>query len=113
MERIPSPSHEKGLPFEKARREGFSACELSGASKEAGASLSRGGEGEARREALEPLEKAFEKLLLEHALRLEGFESEEKEKRFELLESERASHEHAPRPEKRAKPPPVSSCQSA
>ena len=108
-----SPSHEKGLPFEKERRGGFSAYELSGASKEARSSFSRGGEGEARREALEPFEKALEELLLEHALRFEGFESEEKEERFELLESERASHEHAPRSEKRAKPPPVSSCQSA
>jgi hypothetical protein len=113
MERIFSPSHEKGLPFEKERRGGFSACELSGASKEARSSFSRGGEGEARREALEPLEEAFEKLLFEHALRLEGFESEEKEERFELLESERTSHEHAPMAEKRAKPPPESSCQSA
>lgn len=113
MRRILPPSHEKGLPFEKERREGFSACELSGASKEARASFSRGGEGEARRKALEPLEEALEEPLLEHALRLESFESEEKEERLELLESERASHEHAPRPEKRARPPPASSCQSS
>ena len=54
-----------------------------------------------------------EESLLARALRLEGFESEEEEERFELLESERASHEHSPREEKRARPPPASSCQSA
>ena len=103
----------KASPSRRRGEESFSACELSGASKEARASLSRGGERKARREALEPFEEALEELLLKHALRLEGFEREEEEERFELLESERASHEHAPRPEKRARPPPASSCQLA
>ena len=102
----------KRPPLREGEARSFSTCQISEAFQEARASFSRGGEGEARREALEAQEKAFEKLLLARALRLEGFESEEKEERFELLESERASHEHSPSEEKSARPPPVSSCQS-
>jgi len=98
-------------PLREGEARGLRSLRLSGASQEARSSLSRGGEGEARREALEPFEEALEELLLARALRLEGLESEEKEEELERGEGGGA-HEHSPKHEKRARPPPESSCQS-